>query len=162
MAEQQQEGSQGLTPVAAASLVGWLALYFLFWSASAPRSCGGDSLCGLGLIGPAFVCGGMGALLGIAAWLWATVSTVRRREVLSALSIGLLLPVELVGAYHAVFLPRSAVGSVAFAGSWALFGVVSATLLATSVTSRPTTRRLAVVAGLVLAVALLVASTLVG
>jgi hypothetical protein len=86
---------------------------------------------------------------------------VRQQEVLSGLSIGLLLPVVLVNAFNALFTGGYTLGSLGFAGSWALFGVVSATLLATSVTRRQTTRRLAAVAGLVLAVALLVAINLV-
>jgi hypothetical protein len=47
-------------------------------------------------------------------------------------------------------------------GSRGLFSVVSATLLAASVTRRQTVRRIVAVAGLGLAVALLVASNLVG
>jgi hypothetical protein len=86
------------------------------------------------------------------------VSIVRQREVLSALSIGLLLPVALV---NATLVARHAIGSVGFAGSWALYSVVSVTLLATSVTRRQTTRSRIAVAALMLAVALLVASNLV-
>jgi hypothetical protein len=153
----QQERSPGLAALAALSLAGWLALYGLFWySAGYPVPCGGDGLC-MGLLGPLYLSVGAGALLGFVAWLWATVSTVRRHEVLSALSLGLLLPVALV---NAVLVNNHAVG-LAHVGSWGLFSVVPATLLATSVTSRQTVRRVIALAGLVLAVALLVASNLV-
>ncbi len=83
---------------------------------------------------------------------------VRQHEVLSALCIGLLLPVALV---NALLVNDHAVG-LAHVGSWGLFSVVSATLLATGVTRRQTVRREVAVAGLVLTVALLVASNLVG
>jgi len=122
-----------------------------------PVSYCGDGLC-FDLLGPVFLAVGAGALLGFVAWLWATVRAVRRHEVLSALCIGLLLPVALV---NAVLVNNHAVG-LAHVGAWGLFSVVPATLLATSVTSRQTVRSLVAVAGLVLAVALLVASNLVG
>ena len=48
---------------------------------------------------------------------------------MSALSIGLLLPVGLV---NAVLVHRHADGSLGFAGAWVLFSVASATLLASS------------------------------
>jgi hypothetical protein len=157
---QEQKRSLGLATLAALSLVGWLALYGLVLYAPVYRSrCGpGDDLCGLQLLGPAYLFTGTGALLGLAAWLGATVRAVRRRESLSALSIGLLLPVALVNAF---LVQRHAVDSLAFAGSWVLFSVVSATLLITSVARRQPTRRLVAVAGLVLTVALLVATNLV-
>jgi hypothetical protein len=154
----QQERSPGLAALAALSLAGWLALYGLDWySVVSPVSYCGDGLC-FDLLGPAYLSVGTGALLGFAAWLWATVRAVRRHEVLSALCIGLLLPVALV---NAVLVNNHAVG-LAHVDSWGLFSVVSATLLATSVTSRQSVRRAVAVAGVVLAVALLVASNLVG
>jgi hypothetical protein len=157
-AAEQQERSPGLAALAALSLAGWLALYGLDWYARAyPVSCGGDGLC-FDLLGPAYLFVGTGALIGFMAWLGATVKAVRRREVLSALSIGLLLPVALG---NALLVNNHAVG-LAHVGSWALFSVISATLLVTSVTSRQTVRHRVAAAGLVLAVALLVASNLVG
>jgi hypothetical protein len=159
---QEQGRSIGLATLAALSLAGWLALYgLLFWYEPLyRRSCPPiNGFCGVGLLGPAYVLTGTGALMGIAAWLGATVWAVRRREVLSALSIGFLLLVALVNAF---LVQRHAEDTAAFAGSWALFSVVSATLLATSVTRRQTTRRNVAVAGLVLAVALLVATNIVG
>src|SRR5262249_30154312 len=136
------------------------ALYGLLWYAPVYRSrCGpGDDLCGLALLGPAYLFTGVGALIGLVAWLGTLVRTGGRGEVLSALSIGLLLPVALT---NAVLVSRHAVNSLAFAGSWALFGVVSSTLLAASVTRTQTARRLVAVVGLVLAVTLLVATSLV-
>jgi hypothetical protein len=159
---QEQERSLGLAILAALSLVGWIALYgLLFWYEPLyRRRCPPtNDFCGLGLLGPGYVFTGTGALLGLAAWLGATVRAVRRREVLSALSIGLLLLVALV---NAVLVHRHADSSLAFAGAWVLFSVVSATLLATSLTSKQALRRSVAVAGLVLAVALLVATNLVG
>lgn len=158
---QQQGRSLGLATLAALSLAGWIALYgLIFWYEPLYRSSclPSNGFCGLGLLGPAYVLTGTGALMGIAAWLGATFRVVRRREVLSALSIGLLLLVALVNAF---LVQRHAEDTAAFAGSWVLFSVVSATLLASSVTSRQTTRRSVAVAGLVLAVALLVATNLV-
>jgi hypothetical protein len=158
MVEQQQTRSPVLATLAALSLAGWLALYGLDWySVVSPVSYCGDGLC-FDLLGPVFLSLGTGAFLGFAAWLWATVSMVRRREVFPALSIGLLLPVALV---NALLVNNHAVG-LAHVGSWGLFSVVSATLLATSVTRRQTVRRAVAVAGLGLAVALFVASNLVG
>ena len=160
--QQQQERSSGLAALAALSLVGWFALYGLLWYAWSPMyrsTCSpGNDMCGFEFVGPGFLFTGTGAFLGVAAWLGATVRAVRGREVLSALCIGLLLPVALVDATR---VGRYANGSLAFAGSLALYSVISATLLATSVTRRQTTRRVVAVAGLVLAVALLVASNLV-
>jgi hypothetical protein len=154
----QQERSPGIAALAALSLAGWLALYGLFWyNAVSPASYCGDGLC-FDLLGPIYVAVGTGAFLGFAAWLWATVKAVRRHDALSALSIGLLLPVALG---NAVLAYNHALG-LAHVGAWGLFSVVSATLLATSVTRRPTVRRAVVGAGLGLAVALLVASNLVG
>ncbi len=120
------------------------------------RYCG-DGLC-FDLLGPIFLAVGTGAFFGFAAWLWATVSLARRREGFTALSIGLLLPVAPV---NAVLVNCHAVG-LAHVGAWGLFSVVAATLLATSVTRRPPVRRTVAVAGLGLAVALVVASNLVG
>jgi hypothetical protein len=166
MVEQQRQQTHNLelatlatlATLAALSLAGWLALYGLDWySVVSPVSYCGDGLC-FDLLGPVFLAVGAGALLGFVAWLWATVRAVRRHEVLSALCIGLLLPVALV---NAVLVNNHAVG-LAHVGAWGLFSVVPATLLATSVTSRQTVRSLVAVAGLVLAVALLVASNLVG
>jgi hypothetical protein len=160
MVEQQQHRNLGLAALATLSLAGWFALYGLFWYLPVYRSgCSpSDDFCGLGLLVYAYLFIGVGALLGFAAWLWATVRAVRQRDVLSALSIALLLPVAL-GA--AVLVPRHAGGSVGSVGAWALFSVVPATLFATSVTRKQTTRRLVAVAGLALAVALLVVSGLV-
>jgi hypothetical protein len=161
-AHQQQERSPTLATLAALSLAGWLALYGVFWYAAVYRSrCSGDALgpCGYALLGPLYLIVGTGALIGIAAWLGATVRAVRRREALCALSIGLLLPVALGNAW---LVDRYAGGSLASIATWALFAVVSATLLATSVASRQTVRRRVAVAGLALAVALLVAPSLVG
>jgi hypothetical protein len=156
---QEQKRSLGLAALAALSLAGWLALYGLFWYIPVyVSSCGPEALCGLGLLGYAYLFIGTGALIGVAAWLGATVWAVRRREVLSALSIGLLPPVTLG---NALLINRLAVGSVGYVASWAVFSVVSGTLLATSVTRRQTTRRLVAMAGLVLAVAVLVAGGLV-
>jgi hypothetical protein len=160
MVEQQTRNLElaTLATLAALSLAGWLALYGLFWySVVSPVSYCGDGLC-FDLLGPIYLAVGAGALLGFVAWLWATVRAVRRHEVLSALCIGLLLPVALV---NAVLVNNHAVG-LAHVGSWGLFSVVPAMLLATSVTSRQTIRSLIAMAGLVLAVALLVASNLVG
>jgi hypothetical protein len=153
---EQQTRSPVLATLAALSLAGWLALYGVDWyrAVSPVRYCG-DGLC-FDLVGPDLLSVGTGALLGFAAWLWATVRAVRRREVLSALSIGLLLPVALG---NALLVNNHAIG-LAHVGSWGLFSVVSATLLATSVTSRQSVRRAVAVAGVVLAVALLVASNL--
>ncbi len=158
MVEQQQRRSPVPATLAALSLVGWLALYGLFWynAVSPVRYCG-DGLC-FDLLGPVVLAVGTGAFLGFAAWLWATVSRVRRREGFTALSIGLLLPVALV---NAVLVNNHALG-LAHVGAWGLFSVVAATLLATSVTRRHTVRRAVAVAGLGLAVALVVASNLVG
>jgi hypothetical protein len=156
-AYQQQERSPTLATLAALSLAGWFALYGLFWYI--PRySCGPDALCGLGLLGYAYFFIGTGALIGFAAWLGATVRGVRRREGLSALSIGLLLPVALG---NALLVNDHAAGSVGSVAAWAVFSVVSATLLATSLAHRQTVRRLVAVAGLVLTVVLLVAGSLV-
>ena len=161
MVEQQQTRSPELAilaTLAALSLAGWLALYSLDWySAVTPVSYCGDGLC-FDLLGPVFLAVGTGAFLGFAAWLWATVRAVRRHEALSALCIGLLLPVALVNA----LLVNNHAAGLAHVGSWGLFSVVSATLLAASVTRRQTVRRVVAVAGLGLAVALLVASNLVG
>jgi hypothetical protein len=158
MVEQQRTRSPVLATLAALSLAGWLALYGLFWYlVVSPVSYCGDGLC-FDLLGPVFLAVGTGALLSFAAWLWATASMVRRREGFTALSIGLLLPVALV---NALLVNNHALG-LAHAGSWGLFSVVAATLLATGVTRRPTVRRAVVVAGLGLAVGLLVASNLVG
>src|SRR5262249_4962716 len=90
---QQQERSPGLATLAALSLVGWIALYgLLFWYApSYVGSCSAtNAFCGLGLLEPAYVLVGIGALIGLAASLGTMVRAVRRRDVLSALSIGLL------------------------------------------------------------------------
>jgi hypothetical protein len=160
MVEQQQTRSPELAllaTLAALSLAGWLALYGLDWySAVSPVSYCGDGLC-FDLLGPLFLAVGTGALLGFAAWLWATVRAVRRHEVLTALCIGLLLPVALV---NALLVNNHAVG-LTHVGSWGLFSVVSATLLAASVTRRQTVRRVVAGAGLGLCVALLVATNLV-
>lgn len=160
MVEQQQQRSLGLAVLATLSLAGWFAMYGLFWYLPLYRSsCSpSDDLCGLGLVGYAYLFLGTGALLGFAAWLWATVRAARRREALSALSIGLLLPVTLG---NALLVTRYVSGSVGSVGSWAQFSVLPAILLATSVTRRQATRRIVAVAGLALAVALLVASNLV-
>src|SRR5262249_44149816 len=147
--------------LASLSLAGWLAMDGLDWYLPVYHrtSCSpGDDLCGFGLLGYAYLFIGTGALLGFAAWLGATVRGVRRREVLRALSHGLLLPGALG---NALLVNRHAIGSVGYVAAWAVFSVVAAMLLATSMTRRPTTRRLVAVAGLVLAVALLVASGLV-
>jgi hypothetical protein len=79
------------------------------------------------------------------------------REGLGALSIGLLLPVALG---NALLVNDHAGGSVGSVSAWAVFSVVPATLLATSVMRRLTERRIVAMAGLLLAVALLVASSL--
>src|SRR5215469_18761744 len=98
MGEQQQTRSPVLATLATLSLAGWLALDGLFWySGVSPVSYCGDGLC-FDLLGPIVLALGTGAFLGFAAWLWATVSMVRRREGFTALSIGLLLPVALVNA----------------------------------------------------------------
>ena len=158
MVEQQQTRSPVLATLAALSLAGWLALYGLDWySVVSPVRYCGDGLC-FDLLGPVFLAVGTGALLGFAAWLWATVSLGRRRNVFPALSIGLLLPVALV---NALLVNNHAVG-LAHVGAWGLFSVVAATLLATSVTRRPPVRRAVAGAGLGLAIALLVASNRVG
>jgi hypothetical protein len=89
---------------------------------------------------------------------------VRRHDVPSALSIGLLLLVALSNALlvnsHDVSVEQAS-GLLALAGAWALFSVVPATLLAISVTRRQAIQRVVAVAGLVLAVAVHVASDLV-
>jgi hypothetical protein len=87
-----------------------------------------------------------------------TFRAVRRQDVLSALSIGL---VPLVALNNAVLVNRHAVGLLVLAGAWALFNVILAMLLAISSTSRRSIQRVVAVAGLVLAVAVLVASNLV-
>ena len=116
-------------------------------------------------LGPGYLFFGAGALLGIAAWLGATVSTVRRREVLSALCIGLLPLVALTNALlvnrHDETFYEQASGNLALVGAWALFHMATAMLLAISLTRSQAIRRVAAVAGLVLAVAVLVASNLI-
>jgi hypothetical protein len=154
--QQQQERSPGLATIAAFSLAGWLALYGLL----AFNRCSGE-MCGYALLGPVYLLFGMAALTGIAAWLGAMFRAVGQREVLSVLSIGLLLPVALFNVFNVLFVGGRAAGLLPFAGPWALFAVVSTTLLATSMTRRQAMRSLVAVAGLVLAVALLVASNLV-
>ena len=112
---QEQERSLGLAILAALSLVGWIALYgLLFWyeplyQSRCPPT---NDFCGLGLLGPGYVFTGTGALLGLAAWLGATVWAVRRREVLRALSLGFLL---LVALGNAVLVHRHADRSYAVA-----------------------------------------------
>ena len=159
---QQQERSSGLAALATLSLAGWLARYGLPWYAWTPlyrSTCSpGNDMCGFEFVGPGFLFTGTGAFLGVAAWLGATVRAIRRHEVLCALSIGLLLPVALG---NAVLVNRHAIGSVGYVAAWAVFSVVAGMLLATSVTRRQTARRLVAVAGLVLAVALLIAGGLV-
>jgi hypothetical protein len=77
-------------------------------------SCSPEALCGLGLLGCAYLFIGTGVLIGFATWLGATVRAVRRREVLCALSIGLLLPIALG---NALLVNRHAVGSVGYVAS---------------------------------------------
>ena len=161
MVERQQEQvrSPGLATLAALSLASQLALYGL------PNfnNCSGE-MCGLALLGPAYGLVGTGALLGIAAWLGATFRAMRRHDVLSALSIGLLPLVALSNALlvnrHDVSVEQAS-GLLALAGAWALFQVVPATLLAISVTKKQAIQRVIAVAGLVLAVAVLLATNLV-
>jgi hypothetical protein len=154
MVEQQQERSPRLATLAALCLASQVALYGLLGFSS----CSGE-MCGLALLGPAYCLVGTGALIGIAAWLGATFRAVRRHDVLSALSIGLL---PLIALSNALLVNRHAVGLLALTGAWALFGVVPAALLAISVTRRRAIQRVVAVVGLVLAVAVLVASNLVG
>ena len=159
--EHEQGHSPGLATLAVLSLAGWIALYgLLFWYAPSyvSRCSATNAFCGLGLLGPAYGLVGAGAFMGLVAALGATFRAVRRRDGLSALSLGCLLLVALVNAF---LVQRHAEDSLAFAGAWALFSVVPATLLATSLTRRQTIRRIVAVAGLVLAVALLVATNLV-
>src|SRR5258706_2238651 len=159
MVEQQQERSPGFATLAALCLASQLALYGLLDF----NRCSGE-MCGLGLLGAAYGLVGTGALLGIAAWLGATFRAVRRHDGLSALSIGVLPLVALSNALlvnrHDVSVEQAS-GLLALAGAWALFSVVPATLLASSVTQRQAIQRVVAVAGLVLAVAVLVASNLV-
>src|SRR5260370_22598761 len=113
MVEQQQERSPGLATLAALCLASQLALYGLLDFSS----CSGE-MCGLGLLGPAYVLVGIGALLGIAAWLGASFRAVRRHDVPSALSIGVL---PLVALSNALLVNSHAVRYPALAGACALF-----------------------------------------
>jgi hypothetical protein len=159
MVEQQQERSSGLVTLAALSLASQLGLYVLL----AFNSCSGE-MCGLGLLGALYALIGIGALLGIVAWLGATVGAARRHDSPTALSIGLLPPVALANAllvnrHDAIFFEQVS-GQLALFGAWALFHVATVILLAICVMRRQALQRIAAVAGLVLAVAVLVVSNL--
>ena len=159
MVEQQQERSPELATLAALSLASQLALYGLlnFYRCSGVK-------CGLGVLAAANVFIITGALCGIPAWLGATFRAVRRHDVLSALSIGLLPLVALSNALlvtsHDVSIEQAS-GLLALTGAWALFDGVTVTLLAITLTRRQAIQRVVAVAGLVIAVAVLVASNLV-
>src|SRR5262249_33712833 len=157
--ERQQRRSPGLATLAALSLASQLAFYGLLISSS----CSGD-MCGLGLLGDFYLLLGTGALLGIAAWLGATFRAVRRHDILSALSIGLLPLVALSNALlvnrHDVHVEQAS-GLLVLDGAWALFQLATVMLLAISLMRRQAIQRVVAVATLVLAVAVLVASNLV-
>jgi hypothetical protein len=156
MVEQQQKRSPGLATLAAVCLTSLLALYgLIIWFL---RSCSTVVICGLAPFGPIYWLIGTGTLFGIAAWLGVTLRAGRRHDVPSALSIGLL---PLVALSNALLVGRHSVGSLASAGAWALFSVLPVTLLAISLTRRQSIQRVVAVAGLVLAIAVLVASNLV-
>jgi hypothetical protein len=159
MVEEQQKRSPGLATLAALSLACQLAFYGLLIF----DNCSGE-FCGYALLGPAYVLIGTGALLGIAAWLGATFRSVRQHDVPSALSIGLLPLVALSNALlvnsHNVSVEQTS-GLLVLDGAWVLFHGYTAMLLAISLTSRQSIQRVVAVAGLVLAVAVLVASNLV-
>jgi hypothetical protein len=164
MVEQQQQQQQARSPVlatlAALSLACQLAIYGLL----AFYRCSGE-MCGLALLGPYYLFFGTSVLLGIAAWLGATVRAVRRHDGPSALSIGLLPLVALCNAvlvyFHDGVMSEQTYGLLVLEGAWALFQLALVTLLAISVTRRQAIQRVIAVAALVLAVAVLVASTLV-
>jgi hypothetical protein len=159
MVEQQQKRSPVLVTLAALSLASQLAFYgVLLFS-----TCTGES-CGYVLLERIFLFIGTGALLGIAAWLGATFRAVRRHDIISALSIGLLPLVALSNALlvnsHNVTV-ETASGYLVLLGAWVLFHVATALLLAICLARRQSIQRVIAVAGLVLAVAVLVASSLV-
>jgi hypothetical protein len=159
MVEQQQERSPGLVTLAALSLACQLAIYGLL----AFNKCSGE-MCGYALLGPLYLIFGTGALLGIAAWLGATFRAARRHDGPSALSIGLLPLVALgnallVNRHDEIFFEQAS-GTLALFGAWALFHVVTAILLAICMLRRQALQRAVAVAGLVLAVAVLVVSNL--
>jgi hypothetical protein len=89
---------------------------------------------------------------------------MRRHDVLSALSLGVL---PLVALSNALLVNRpdvsveQASGLLVLAGAWALFQMVTATLLAISLTRRQAIQRVVAGAGLALAVAVLIVSNLV-
>jgi hypothetical protein len=156
---EQQERSPGLATLAALCLMSQLAFYVLL----ALNTCTGE-MCGSGRLIQFYFILGIGLLIGIAAWLGATFRAARGHDAPSALSIGLLPLVALGNVVlvdnHNVSVEQTA-GLLVLDGAWGLFIVVPALVLAISLVKRQTTRRAIAVAGLLLAVAVLVASNLV-
>ena len=149
MVEQQQKRSPVLVTLAALSLASQLAFYgVLLFS-----TCSGES-CGYVLLEGIYLFIGTGALLGIAAWLGATFRAVRRHDSISALSNALLVNSHNVSV-------EQASGYLVLLGAWVLFHMATALLLAICLARRQSIQRVIAVAGLVLAVAVLVASSLV-
>jgi hypothetical protein len=155
MVEQQQR-SPGLATLAALCLLSQLAFYGLL----AGNTCSGET-CGYALLGSAYLLLGTGVVLGVVAWLGATVRAVCRHDVTSALGIGVLPVVAISNALlvnsHNVNVEQAS-GVLVLDGAWALFIVIPTILLAISLTSRQSIQRVVAVAGLVLAVVVLVAS----
>jgi hypothetical protein len=93
-----QHTPSGLTAVAVLGVLLWAAAaYFVFVYVPSYR-CQGD-LCGLGLIGPAYVLGGGATLLSVAAAVWALCMALGSRNRLAAASLGLLLASAVFAAY---------------------------------------------------------------
>jgi hypothetical protein len=155
---EQQARSPGLATLAALSLACQLAFYGLV----AFNSCSGLG-CGLGILPGLYFFFGIGVLLGSAAWLGATVRAARRHDGLSALCIGLLPLVALSNSLlvnrHTVSVEQAS-GYLVLLGVWALFHLATVMLLVISVTRGQAIQRVVAVAGLVLAVAVLIASNL--
>ena len=162
--QQQQKRSPVIATLAVLCLASLLALlyalpafdrpFFSRCTAQDPHSFN----CFIALEATAFLLVGIGAFSGIVAWLFALFRAERRHDALSALIIGVL---PLVALGNGLLVHAHAVGSLTVAGAWALFYMVPITLLASSVTRRQSIQRIVAVAGLVLAVAVLVATNLV-
>jgi hypothetical protein len=164
MVEQQQKRSPEIATLAAFCLASQLALLYVLPAVYRPvfstpdvYRCSGT--CVFNLEALVFLVVGIGAFTGIVAWLFALFRADRRHDRLSALTIGVF---PLVALGNLLLVNAHAVGSLAVADTWALFVLVPVTLLAISVTTRHAIQRVGAVAALVLAVAVLVASNLVG